>query len=217
MLTAVLFTLCLVVGLGIFFYQVWGRFNLLRAATGTFRLDRIPERVWAVVTIALGQQKFIRPQVSWVRETLAGWLHFFVFWGFTVLGLQIMTMFGRAYSDHFYVPLFTPSLLGGPYMFLRDLFEAVVFVCILILIARWAITKPMRLIGFLPAEARQRSHPHWEAYLILSCIGTIMAGGLVYDGCRIVLHTGDPAFAAEARWEPMSSLVSRAFVGMSPA
>ena len=62
--------------------------------------------------------------VATVRETFSGWLHFFVFWGFTVLGLQIMTMFGRAYSDHFYVPLFSPNLLGGPYMLVRDLFEA---------------------------------------------------------------------------------------------
>ena len=94
-----------------------------------------------------------------MRETLAGWLHFFVFWGFTVLGLQIVTMFGRAYSPDFYVWPFTPGLLGGPYFLVRDLFEITVFLCIVILIARWAITRPMRLIGFLPAEARQRSHP----------------------------------------------------------
>ena len=160
MLKAVLFSVCLLVGIGLFIYQVWGRFNLLRAATGTFTVDRLPERLWAVVTIALGQKKFIRPEVSWVRETLAGWLHFFVFWGFTVLGLQIVTMFGRAYSEHFYVPLMSPSLLGGPYMFVRDCFEGIVLVCVLVLMARWAITRPMRLMGFAPAENRQRAqHP----------------------------------------------------------
>ncbi len=216
MLTAVLFSVCLVVGIGLFIYQVWGRFNLLRAATGTVSVDRIAERVWALITIALGQQKFIRPQVSWVRETLAGWLHFFVFWGFTVLGLQIMTMFGRAYSDDFYLPLMRPALLGGPYMLVRDAFEAVVLVCIVVLIARWAITRPTRLLGFLPAEGRQRSHHHWEAYLILSCIGIIMAGGLTYDGCRILLHPGDPAFVREASWEPVSHLTGRMLAGLDP-
>src|SRR5438128_5251479 len=144
MLTAILFTVCLLVGVALFIYQVWGRFNLLRAATGTFTLDRIPERLWAVVTIALGQKKFIRPEVSWVRETLAGWLHFFVFWGFTVLGLQIVTMFGRAYSEHFHVPLISPSLRGGPSMFLRDCFAAIVRVSVPALLARCAITPPMR-------------------------------------------------------------------------
>src|SRR5262245_56039408 len=126
MATGIAFTLVLMAALALFLYQLWGRFNLLRAAAGEFKLDRIGERVWAVLTIALGQKKFIRPQVSWVRETFSGWLHFFVFWGFTVLGLQIVTMFGRAYSDHFYVPLMSPDLLGGPYMVTRDCFEAIV-------------------------------------------------------------------------------------------
>src|SRR3990172_4522008 len=157
MVTAVLFSLCLVAGVGYFIHQCWGRFNLLRAATGDFTLDRIFERVRSVLTIAFGQKKFIRPQVSWVRERLAGWLHFFVFWGFTILGLQIITMFGRAYGDHF-TPL--PWFVMRPYMLVRDFFEAIVFVCVLILIVRWAIIRPMRLIGFAPAENRQRSHPH---------------------------------------------------------
>jgi len=217
MLTAILFTVCLLVGVGLFIYQVWGRFNLLRAATGTFTVDRIPERLWAVVTIALGQKKFIRPEVSWVRETLAGWLHFFVFWGFTVLGLQIVTMFGRAYSEHFYVPLMSPSLLGGPYMFVRDCFEGIVLVCVLVLMARWAITRPMRLMGFAPAENRQRGHHHWEAYLILSCIGIIVSSGPVYDASRLVLHAGEPGIAGEGAWEPLSNHVVRPLLaGMDP-
>src|SRR5881409_931532 len=217
MRSAILFSVCLLLGVGLFIYQVWGRFNLLRAATGTFKVDRIPARLWAVVTIALGQKKFIRPEVSWVRETLAGWLHFFVFWGFTVLGLQIVTMFGRAYSEHFYVPLMSPSLLGGPYMFVRDCFEGIVLLCVLVLIARWAITRPMRLMGFAPAENRQRGHHHWEAYLILSCIGIIVSSGPVYDASRLVLHAGEPGIAGEGAWEPLSNHVVRPLLaGMDP-
>jgi Fe-S oxidoreductase len=211
MVTAIVFTLVLVGALGLFFYQVWRRFNLLRAATGPFRLDRIPERLWSVVTIALGQNKFIRPQVSWVRETFSGWLHFLVFWGFTILGLQVVTMFGRAYSADFYLWPFTPGLLGGPYFLIRDVFEITVFACICILISRWAVRRPLRLIGFLPAEARQRSHAHWEAYLILGCIGVITAGGLLYDGSRMLLRGH-----AEPGWEPVSYGASRLLAGLSP-
>ena len=209
MARAILFTVCLLVAVGLFIYQLWGRFNLLRAATGKVTLDRIGERLWAVVTIALGQRKFIRPEVSSVRETLAGWLHFFVFWGFVVLGLQIVTMFGRAYSEQFYVPLMSPELLGGPWMFVRDCFEGIVLVCVLVLLARWAITRPMRLMGFAPAENRQRGHWHWEAYLILSCIGVIVSGGPVYDASRLVLHAGEPGIAAEGAWEPLSNHIVR--------
>src|SRR5947199_8237699 len=142
MRSAILFSVCLLLGVGLFIYQVWGRFNLLRAATGTFKVDRIPERLWAVVTIALGQKKFIRPEVSWVRETLAGWLHFFVFWGFTVLGLQIVTMFGRAYSEHFYVPPISPRLPAGPHMFVPACFEGIVLLSLLVPMAPLAITRP---------------------------------------------------------------------------
>ncbi len=152
-----------------------------------------------------------------MRETLAGWLHFFVFWGFTVLGLQIVTMFGRAYSEHFYVPLMSPSLLGGPYMFVRDCFEGIVLLCVLVLMARWAITRPMRLMGFAPAENRQRGHHHWEAYLILSCIGIIVSSGPVYDASRLVLHAGEPGIAGEGAWEPLSNHVVRPLLaGMDP-
>jgi Fe-S oxidoreductase len=216
MRTAILFSLCLAAGLGLFIYQVWARFNLLRAAPGTVRLDRLAERLRAVLVIAFGQKKFIRPQVRWVRETLAGWLHFFVFWGFTVLGLQVVTMFGRAYDEHFYVPLFSPHLLGGPYMLARDAFEAIVFVCVLVLMARWAITKPARLMGFLPAERRQRSHAHWEAYLILGCIGVIVSAGPLYDGSRMLAHAGDPTVAAEELWAPVSVAASRLLAALGP-
>src|SRR5262245_19383462 len=89
MLNAMAFTVVLLAGVGLFLYQVWKRFNLLRAASGEFTLDRITERVRAVLVYAFGQEKFIRPEVGIVRERTAGWLHFFVFWGFVVLGLQI--------------------------------------------------------------------------------------------------------------------------------
>ena len=61
------------------------------------RFDRIPERVRAVLVCAFGQRKFVRRNPG--AERSAGWMHFFIFWGFFILGIQIITMFGRAYSD----------------------------------------------------------------------------------------------------------------------
>src|SRR5436309_1070306 len=119
MATAIVFSLCLLVALGVFVRQLWGRFNLLRAAAPVNRFDRIAERLQAVAVYFFGQQKFVRPEVASVNETSAGWMHFFIFWGFTILGLQIMTMFGRGYSDRFYLPGFSMRLLGGPYLALR--------------------------------------------------------------------------------------------------
>ncbi len=206
MVSPILFTLCIFAGLGFFFRQVWGRFNLLRAARPAALFDRIPERIRAVLVYAFGQKKFVRPEVVRQGEALAGWAHFFIFWGFTLLGAQIITMFGRAYSADFHLPLLGPGLLGGPYALLRDLLEATVFTFIVVYLVRWGITHPRRLVGFAPAENRLRSQHHWEAFLILSLIGTIMLGGLVYDGGRIVNHLVDPT---EAAWSPISHLMGR--------
>ena len=216
MVTAIAFSLCLLAALGLFFRQLWGRFNLLRAAAPAALFDRIPERIKAVVVYALGQEKFVRPAVASVKETGAGWMHFFIFWGFVILGLQITTMFGRAYSDEFYLPGFSPSLLGGPYMLLRDVMEATVLLSIAVAFARWLWTRPARLFGFAPAENRLRGHSHWEAYVILAFIGTIMVTGLLYDGGRLVVFAGDPAIAREGAWEPISSLAARMLAPYGP-
>jgi Fe-S oxidoreductase len=206
MLNAIAFSVVLLTALGVFLYQVWGRFNLLRAATGPFTLDRIPERIQAVLVYAFGQKKFIRPEVEIVNERPAGWLHFFVFWGFVILGIQIITMFTRAYAPDFFLFPFTPGLLGPVYWVVRDCFEVIVFVSVMILLARWLVTQPRRLFGYAPAEDRHRHHSHWEAYLILGCIAVITFCGLVYDGSRL-LQQGVTTFTGEARWEPFSYLM----------
>jgi Fe-S oxidoreductase len=211
MLNAALFTLCLFAGLGYFLYQLQGRFNLLRAAKGKFTLDHVGERIWSVVLIALGQYKFIRPEAGIVNERFAGWVHTLVFWGFSVLGVQVVTMFGRAYSPDF---PWLPAFIWNPYQLLRDFFEVTVFVCVVILIARWLITQPKRLIGYAPAEDKQRSHAHWEAYFILACIGVIVSSGLVYDGGRLVQHWQASGSWEGGMWEPFSFVTGRTLMAI---
>ena len=55
MATAIVFSLCLLVALGVFVRQLWGRFNLLRAAAPVNRFDRIAERLQAVAVYFFGQ------------------------------------------------------------------------------------------------------------------------------------------------------------------
>src|SRR5206468_12258572 len=81
---------------------------------------------------------------------------------------------------------------------------------------RWLVTHPARLYGYTPAEQRLRGQSHWEAYVILSFIGTIMLTGLVYDGSRVAIARGlDPAVARDAAWEPFSALVGRALLAVA--
>jgi Fe-S oxidoreductase len=207
MITEIIFSLCIFVFLGFFFYQLWRRFQLLQSAAPVSRFDRIPDRIRAVLVNAFGQKKFVRTNPE--AERSAGWMHFFIFWGFMVLGIQILTMFGRGYSDSFVVPGFSLNLLGGPYLLLRDVMEVAVLIGVGIALVRWGIIHAPRLYGFLPPERRLREQSHWEAYTILLLIATVMLTGLVYDGGRIVANPNNIQIAREARWAPLSALVGR--------
>ncbi len=211
-MSTVMFTLLIIVGLGYFGRTIYRRFGVLLKATPVDRLDRIPERIQAVLVYAFGQKKFVqrepRPDTA-LSEQTAGWMHFFIFWGFTILAIQVVTMFGRGFADDFYVPLFSPHLLGGPYLFLKDVMEVLVLGAVGVALYRWGVSHPKRLYGYKPAEERLAGHSHWEAYLILVFIGCIMLGGLLYDGGRMVYKSADPGVQAEMAWQPCSYLVGR--------
>ena len=153
-MSLLLFTLVALVAIGFFFNTLYGRVQLLRAARPVNRFDRIGERIKAVLVYAFGQKKFV------VGEQPAGWMHVVIFWGFVILGLQIFTMFGRAFSPHFFVPGFTPDLLGGPFLVLRDVMEVTVSAAVLLALYRWVLSHPPRLFGYRPAETRLAGQSH---------------------------------------------------------
>jgi Fe-S oxidoreductase len=198
----------ILLGAGWFGRTLWRRLVVLRAVQPVARFDRIPDRLRAVMVYAFGQKKFLRD------EQPAGWMHVFIFWGFTILAVQVITMFGRGYVDEFTVPGFQMWLLGGPYMLLRDIMEVVVIGCVLLAIFRWTVSHPPRLFGFLPAEGRLAGQSHWEAVLILCFIGTIMLTGLLYDGGRLVYAAAE--LTAERRWQPASAAAGSLLAGLGP-
>jgi Fe-S oxidoreductase len=218
MVSMLAFTVCLVVGVGLFIRQIRGRFNLLRAAQGGFSIGDVWARLRDTLEIAIGQKKFLRPSTARMGEGVAGWMHALLFWGFMILGVQVVQMFARAYAPGFSV-FAVPGLhlLEGPYVLVKDLFQAIVLGAVIVALGRWLVTQPRRLFGFGPAEDRLRSHSHWEAYLILSFIGAIMVGGFLYDGGRIALHAGDPHVETEARWSVLSAGIGRLLAGAGVA
>ena len=168
-MSSILFLLVVLGGLGFFVYTLYDRFRLLLAAKPVDRFDRIGERIKAVMVYAFGQKKFV------VGEQPAGWMHVLIFWGFMILGVQVVTMFGRGFSEHFFVPGFGPGQLGGPFFVVRDLMEVLVMGAVSVAIYRWIVSHPPRLFGYKPAEERLAGQSHWEAVLILCFIFTIMA------------------------------------------
>jgi Fe-S oxidoreductase len=216
-MSTLVFSVLIIVALGFFGRTIYRRFMVLLRVTPVPRFDHVAERIKAVLVYALGQKKFVqrepRPETR-ISEQAAGWMHFFIFWGFTILAIQVLTMFGRGFVPDFYVPLFSPGLLGGPYLLLKDVMEVMVLGAVSVALYRWGVSHPARLYGYKPSEERLAGQSHWEAYLILVFIGCIMIGGLLYDGGRMVYAASDPRVQSEVPWQPFSRLVGAALGSM---
>ncbi|MFQ5641210.1 MAG: (Fe-S)-binding protein, partial [bacterium] len=107
-------------------------------------------------------------QATVVRE-LSGWGHFFIFWGFLVLGLATIEMFIRGYNPDFH----WGQVLGGSiHSFLATTFDFLgfgVIVAIIIAFIRGFIIKPDRL-----SKLRGSAAGRMDAVFILGMILTLM-------------------------------------------
>jgi len=199
-----LWTLFFLAGVGFFSYQIWGRWQVLVKARRDDGRD-YSQKTWGIrlkntLIYGLGQSKFFR------GDQPAGILHVFIFWGFITLGLQVVTMFVRGWSPDFILPGLHANQLGKFYAFTKDLFQILVLISVVIFMVRWSFTKPKRLYGILPAEAKLNAQSHWEAYLILSFIASIMLSSFVYDASRAILHWSSPETQAEMAWSPFTQI-----------
>ena len=203
----VVFPILWAVGLLVFAGLIVLRARVLFAARPAARFDRIPERLKRAVVYGLGQKKFLS------GEQPAGIMHALIFWGFVVLMLQVITLFGRAFDANWNIPGFAPDQpLGPPFFILRDLLEAVVIVAAVYMLYRRLIVHTPRLFGSSRAERRYHDAPHWEGNLILVFIILIMVGGLLYDAGHLVaydIHGNERDFA------PFTALVADGLGGLS--
>jgi len=219
-MSTLVFLAMMVVALGIFGRTMYRRTAILFKTVSDDRFDNFGERVRNVLVYAFGQKKFVqqepRPDTA-LSEQAAGWMHFFIFWGFTILAVQVVHMFARAFVDDFYLFPFSPGLLGGPYLLLKDFMEVMVLGSVVYAIYRWRVLHPARLYGYKPAEQRLSNQSHWEAYLILGFIGTIVISGKLYDGGRMVFEADNLHVQAEMWWQPFSYMVSVVLAGIGGA
>ena len=196
---------------------LYRRFSVLTKVTAVPRFDRIPERLNAVAQYVLGQKKFIVGEQPLKGDRAAGWMHFFIFWGFTILGVQVVHMFARGFFPGFTLPGLSVHLVGGPYLLLKDVIQLVVLGAIGMALVRWLVSHPARLFGYAPAEDRLRGQSHGEAILILCFIGTIMISGFLYDGGHLYAGAISPEIEAERRWQPLSNLVGAGLFALGGA
>jgi Fe-S oxidoreductase len=183
------------------------RGRLLLRARPAARLDRIGERLRRTTVYAFGQKKFL------AGEQPAGIAHALIFWGFVVLLLQVITLFGRAFDSGWHIPGFgSGQVLGPPFFLLRDILETGVILGVGYMLYRRLLAHTPRLFGIGGAEARYRTAPHWEGILILLFIWCIMFGGLLHDAGRLVAYN---IHGQERSFAPVTALVADALGGLS--
>ncbi len=168
----ILTTIILVAGLGVFAYSALNRFKLISLAkkSDIERLQNIPQRIWAVVKFGFAQYRMI------LREPLPGLFHAFVFWGFCILSIRTITMFGMGFSEGFHLPLLDPnSTVGGIYNLSKDVISGLVIAGVSLFLFRRIVTKPARItLSF-------------EGILILGFIATLIITDLLFDGSEFNL------------------------------
>ena len=129
------FLIVFALAISTFLFNARRLYTYLKIGKPEDRFDNPAERLKRVLTIAFGQKKLL-------REFVAGWMHFFIFWGFVILLTAIL--------DAILEGLFGAnlSIIGGFYRyiaFFQDLMGLLVILSIIIALYRRYIQKPKRL------------------------------------------------------------------------
>jgi len=207
-------SLLLIVGLGVFSYTMYFKIQLLLALGPvdlSGRINNIGERIKNVFILAIGQKRLVGRK----REWLAGIMHAFIFWGFCVLLIRSIGLYGEGFVKGFQVPVFgTDGLIGYLYVALKDIMEGLVLIMAGYAIFRRAVLKPSRM------------HNTWEAYFVLCMIVVLMISDLLLDGARYNLITlynnpehfhffNNPQYGIEFAWTPISVGAASLINGLS--
>ena len=196
----VAFPIVWAIGLLVFAWIIAGRSRLLLAAQPAARFDRIGDRLRRAVVYGLGQKKFL------AGEQPAGIMHALIFWGFAVLMIQVVLLFGRTFDASWDIPGFAADQpLGPPFFLARDVLEVVVIAAAVYMLYRRLIAHTPRLFAIRGAEQRYRDAPHWEGVMILFFILLIMVGGLLYDAGHLV---ADDIGGSERDFAPVTALAA---------
>jgi Fe-S oxidoreductase len=185
----VVMTLLLVVSWGIFAYSAVRRWRLMMVARAPDnRFDRIGDRIKSVLLYMCAQRRM-------PRYPLAGWAHIAVFFGFVVLLLNSLILWGRGFfGPHFAFGLFSlHQPLGLIYAFVRDIFTVLVIAGVLVFYWNRVVVR----LGRLTLNA--------EGVLILTIIFVMMIADLVYEGTYVNRFEGGAFMAAV----PFGSLTGR--------
>ncbi|MCX7008174.1 MAG: heterodisulfide reductase-related iron-sulfur binding cluster [Kiritimatiellaeota bacterium] len=189
MLNALIMTVLIIAALTWFTLTMRRKIRVLLKAKPDVRWDRIPERIVTMLRVAIAQVKMF-------KEPASGLMHALLFWGFLILLLRTISVFGRAYvggpvASEWTAFWFAPAL-NHAYTFLKDWTELLVLIMVVAATFRRAVVRPARLT-LKPS-----------AYLILGLVAALMLTDFLYDGMRFAAGHG----AEELSWSPVTAFVA---------
>ena len=105
----VLMSFLLIVALGFFSYTMFHKIRLLASLEPANRFDHIKERLFNLVTLAIGQKRLI----GRAKERSSGLMHAFIFWGFCILLVRSLHLYAEGFSQGSHLPFFSEDYLLG--------------------------------------------------------------------------------------------------------
>jgi Fe-S oxidoreductase len=160
----------------LFGWSALRRWKLLQIGGPAERLDHLDTRARGTWRYAFRQEKmdYYNP---------AGVAHKFIFFGFLVLQLRTLILWGRGFYAPFnLLVLGTQTPLGETYEFVKEVMAVLVVFGTLVFFYYRLVVKPKRMaLSF-------------EGVIILGIIFTMMVADMVYDGAALVLAAKVGAF-----------------------
>jgi Fe-S oxidoreductase len=130
---------------------------------------------------------FVLAQARMFRFTASGIMHALIFWGFIVLTVGTIELFGIAFWSGFSIPLVSHR---GWFLLSQDLFAALVLLGVGLAVAIRYFKRPERI------------SQTWDAAVILSLIALLMVSLLAFEAYAII-GGGRPA-----PWRPVASAIA---------
>lgn len=179
--------------IGIFLYGFYKRVQVWQLAKGEIhRNDQVGQRILSWLGYTLAQARII-------RKPLAGWMHFFLFWGFVVLFIA-----AGVDASHYWLGF--PRIEGASYIgfsWLVDVFGLLATVGIIVLAIVRYLQKPDRLNDTKASDG-------WIILLVF----VILVTGFVIEGLRIAAQITMSTTMAQIAYEQKASPIGWLFAGM---
>jgi len=165
-----------VVGVAVFNYIMTRRLAPLVKAALDRRLDRIPNRMYHVFKVWLGQ-------VRQPRYLLAGVVHIVIFAGFLILSIRSISLVVIGISEGFVMPGFD-GLLGHIYNILKDYAATGVLIACGVAAYRRVVVKPARY----SVPAKYGKDHTAEALFVLGLISTLMISESLFEASAVAVN-----------------------------